>query len=280
MLVSKSPVLVSENDSTGLVSVLGLPFAPFAAADSISRTAAEMGVEARRIADRVDRLPSDLGHQAQMIVLEVLTSPQVEAVLLDLEQLSLNFARISDEVAKLEDVVDGLPTRVREESLILLESLDGRSEELITINRSLKETFESGGQTLDSLAVASGSLNELTIQVEKTTLVLDDLFGFSAAMESDPGENEDALLELRATVDAIAETSRSLQELIASPELENVIDRVDLSIINAAKEADKTASLVVNLLTWRLVILLLIAFVLGAALALIIGWQKRQLASR
>ncbi|MEE2907373.1 MAG: hypothetical protein VX527_06010 [Planctomycetota bacterium] len=280
MLVSKTPVLVSENDSTGIVSVLGLPFAPFAAADSISRTAAEMGVEARRIADRVDRLPSDRGHQAEMIVLEVLTSPQVEAVLLDLEQLSLNFARISDEVAKLEDVVDGLPTRVREESLILLESLDGRSEELITINRSLKETFESGGQTLDSLAVASVSLNELTVQVEKTTLVLDELFALSESLNSDPDDKKDTLLELRQTVEAITETSQSLQNLLAAPDLENVIDRVDASIQAAALEADLTASKLVDRLTWRLAILLCIAFVLGAILVLIAGWQKRRLASR
>ena len=280
MRVSKTPVLVNESQTNGMMSVLGLPLAPFAAADSLSRTAAEMGVEARRIADRVDRLPSDLGHQAELIVLEVLSSPQITSVLEDLEQLSVNFARISTEVEKLEGMVDRLPTRVREESQILLESLDGRSEELIAINESLKETFESGGQTLDSLSEASVSLNELTIQVEQTTLVLDEIFGFSDAVESEPVETEDMLLELRATVDAIAETSRSLHDLIASPELESVIDRVDLTIQNAAKEADKTASLVVNLLTWRLVLLLIIAFVLGALLVLIIAWQKRKLSLR
>ena len=52
MRVSSTPTLVSESRSTGLVSVLGIPFAPFAAAGNISRTAAEVGIEARRVADR------------------------------------------------------------------------------------------------------------------------------------------------------------------------------------------------------------------------------------
>ncbi|MDG2054869.1 MAG: hypothetical protein P8J86_09185 [Phycisphaerales bacterium] len=279
MRVSKTPVLINESKTTGLVSVLGLPFAPFAAVDSISRTAAEMGLEARRIADRVDRLPSDLGHQGEMIVLEVLSSPQVGSVLKDLEQLSVNFARISDEVAKLENVVDQLPTRVREESLILLESLDGQSEELLTINDSLLQTFESGGQTLDSLAVAITSLNELTLQVETTTLVLDEMFGFSTAVASDPGDSQDTLVELKAAVDGITEASISLQNLISSPEIESVIDRVDRSIKNAAKEADQTASMIVNLLAWRLGLLLVIAFVLGAVLVWFMNMQKRRLIS-
>ena len=85
---------------------------------------------------------------------------------------------------------------------------------------------------------------------------------------------------MRQTVEAITETSQSLQNLLAAPDLENVIDRVDASIQSAALEADLTASKLVDRLTWRLAILLCIAFVLGAFLVLIAGWQKRRLASR
>ena len=179
MRVSSTPTLVSESRSTGLVSVLGIPFAPFAAAGNISRTAAEVGVEARRVADRIDRLPADLGHQAEIIALQVLSSPQVESALSDLNKLSADFARISDEVAKIEGMMDQLPVRIRKETTILLESISDQSAELVAISESMTQSFESAGQTLDRLALASAALNELTLQVEATSLALDEVFGFS-----------------------------------------------------------------------------------------------------
>ncbi len=276
MRISRSPILISQNAGSDLVNVLGLPLAPFKAAGNISQTAAEIGEEARRIADRVDRLPSDLGHQAEMIVLGVLASPQMESILEDLQQLSDDFERISTETEKIEGMVNGLPARVREEATILLDSLEDRSQEMVAMNRSLTETFQSGGQTLDSLTQASESLNGLAIQLEKTSIVLDELFGFSAAVESSSGSDRDSLLEVRATAEAIAETSRSLQDLIASPDLSGVIDRVDESVQNAAREADQTASLIVDRVAWRLGILLLIAFVLGGLLVLFMNRLKRQ----
>ena len=275
MRISRSPVLISENSGSDLVNVLGLPFAPFKAAGNISQTAAEIGEETRRIADRVDRLPSDLGHQAEMIVMGVLSSPQMESILDDLDQLSTDFERISTETEKIEGIVDGLPTRMREEATLLLDSLESKSQEMVAMNHSLKETFQSGGQTLDSLTEASTSLNQLALQLESTSVVLDELFGFSAGVESSGSGDQDSLLEVRATAEAIAETSRSLQDLLASPDLSGVIDRVDESVRNAALEADRTASMIVDRVAWRLAVLLLIAFVLGGLLVLFISRLKR-----
>ena len=275
MKTARTPVLVRQNNGSDLVSVLGLPFAPFKAAGSISQTAAEIGEEARRIADRVDRLPSDLGHQAEIIVLGVLASPQMESILEDLDQLSTDFERISTETEKIEDIVNGLPARVREEATLLLDSLQDRSEEMAAMNRSLNETLQNGGQTLDSLTKASQSLSQLAVQLERTSVVLDELFGFSAAVESAGGNDKDALLEVRATAEAIAETSRSLQDLVASPDLVGVIDRVDQSVENAAREADRTAGLIVDRVAWRLGFLLLIAFVLGGLLVLFMNRLRR-----
>ena len=66
-----------------------------------------------------------------------------------------------------------------------------------------------------------------------------------------------------------------LQELIASPDLTGVIERLDQSVQNAAREADQTASMIVDRVAWRLGILLLIAFVLGGLLVLCISRLKR-----
>ena len=66
-------------------------------------------------------MPSDLGHQAEIIVLGVLASPQMESILEDLDQLSTDFERISTETEKIEDIVNGLPARVREEATLLLD---------------------------------------------------------------------------------------------------------------------------------------------------------------
>ena len=44
---------------------------------------------------------------------------------------------------------------------------------------------------------------------------------------------------------------------------------------NAAREADQTASMIVDRVAWRLGILLLIAFVLGGLLVLFISRLKR-----
>ena len=275
MQAARTPVLVRQNKGSDLVNVLGLPFAPFKAAGSISQTAAEIGEEARRIADRVDRLPSDLGHQADLIVLGVLTSPQVESILEDMDQLSSDFERISRETEKIEGIIDGLPTRVREEAQVLLETLEDRSEEFGAMNRSLRATFESGGHTLESLTEASASLSQLAVQLETTSLVLDELFGFSSGARGSNGQNRDSLQDVRTTAEAIAETSRSLEDLISSPDLMGVIERLDQSVQNAAREADQTASLVVDRLAWRLAILLFVAFILGVLLVALMNRLRR-----
>ena len=279
MMVSETPALVSESRSTGLMSVLGLPFAPFSAAGNISRTAAEMGVEARRVADRIDRLPSDLGHQAEIITLQVLSSPQVESALNDLNKLSSDFARISDEVEKIEAIVDQLPTRMREETTILLESIEGQSAEWIAMSESLNQTFESAGQTLDRLALASAALNELTLQVEATSLVLDEVFAFSATGALTVESEAHSLLEVRETADSITATSQSLKDLIGSPDLETTIARLDRSLQDATAGADQTMNRAIDRMTWRLGLLLVIAFLLGVALVLVAGWQKKRLAA-
>lgn len=277
MRVSSTPTLVSESRSTGLMSVLGIPFAPFAAAGNISRTAAEVGIEARRVADRIDRLPADLGHQAEIITLQVLSSPQVESALSDLNKLSADFARISDEVAKIEGMMDQLPVRIRKETTILLESISDQSAELVAISESMTQSFESAGQTLDRLALASAALNDLTLQVEATSLALDEVFGFSTNSGADNAANTNQMLEVRKTADSIAATSQALQDLIASPDLERAIDRLDRSIQGTTAQADLTLSRAIDQMTRRLALLLVMAFLLGVAWVLVFGWQKKRL---
>ena len=124
-----------------------------------------------------------------------LASPQMESILEDLDQLSTDFERISTETEKIEDIVNGLPARVREEATLLLDSLQDRSEEMAAMNRSLNETLQNGGQTLDSLTKASQSLSQLAVQLERTSVVLDELFG-SRRQSIGWRNDKDALIEV------------------------------------------------------------------------------------
>lgn len=252
--------LVDPTETNGLLTVLGLPFAPLAAADSLSRTAAEVGIEARRVADRIDRLPSDLGHQIELVVLEVLTSPQVTAVLDDVTEVAESFSRISEEAAKIEGVVDRLPTRIREEATVLLDASEGRADELLALSDSLRGTFEQGDRTLASLQAAGVALTDLAVQLETTTTSLDEVFGFSAEGVPTDAAREDPLVEIRRTAEAITETSQALQELLSATDLPAAMDRVDQSTTSAA-----------DLVASRLGALLFLVFALAFGLAVGVG---------
>ena len=87
-------------------------------------------------------------------------------------------------------------------------------------------------------------------------------------------------LEVRETADSITATSQSLKDLIGSPDLETTIARLDRSLQDATAGADQTMNRAIDRMTWRLGLLLVIAFLLGVALVLVAGWQKKRLAAR
>ena len=89
-----------------------------------------------------------------------------------------------------------------------------------------------------------------------------------------------SLLEVRETADSMTATSQSLKDLIGSPDLETTIARLDRSLQDATAGADQTMNRAIDRMTWRLVLLLVIAFLLGVALVLVAGWQKKRLAAQ
>ncbi|MCH2160464.1 MAG: hypothetical protein MK085_01185 [Phycisphaerales bacterium] len=264
--LAPNPRLIDRNESNGIVGVLGLPLAPFTASESISRTAVEVGLEARRIADRIDRLPIDLGTELDLVILEVLASPQVTNLMNEVDRFNNEFSIITGEIIEIERIVDRLPTRIREETQELFSSLEGQSEELLVINASLRETIDSGGHTLESLTTASRSLNELAIQLEQTSETLDRIFGFSTADRNEVANDTNTLIEVRNVADSINDTALSLQALIESPGLGTVADRLDQSIDQAGETTNRTLSSAIDRLVSSLGILLIVAFILGGLL--------------
>ena len=266
--LAPTPALVDRNDSNGIIGVLGLPLAPFTASESLSRTAAEVGQEARRIADRIDRLPIDLGTELDLVILEILSSPQVTDLLDEVDRFNNEFERITAEVLEFEGLIDELPTRIREETTILIDELESRSEHLVGVNDSIRETIVSGGETLERLTEASRSLGELAIQVEETGMNLDATFGFSARNPGEPDTVSNPIIEIRNAANAINETAISLRELVESPQLKDLVDQ-------AGQSADQTLNNAINRLVWRLCILLLLAFLLGGLLVWFTRWLRR-----
>ena len=283
-VTQKHPALVDRNESNGIIGVLGLPLAPFTASESISRSAVELGMEARRIADRIDRLPIDIGSEIELITLEILASPQITSLLQQVQEITGEIAKVVVEIQKTESIMERTPTRIREEAELFMASIEEQSESLIDLTRAAQETFESADVTLNSLDQATQSLTTLAQQAEETSQTLDGIFGFSNPGEGEPAASNDELLEqltilgaeIRNAADALTESIRAAEELATSPDLDTVVTRLDQSVQSGVDQANQTIAKASNRIAWIGSLLLVLAFLLGGGLVFLSARLRRK----
>lgn len=265
-----------------VTSLAALPFAPIRTVGRVPQTAdsiRDFTITADRIADILERFP-------------LRTRQELDILFEENERLAItvaSFERLTESSERLATTAEVLPAEVRELVAETLAQLDEAQPELQrTMNEAqalaaelrgttaeLRGAIEEGTKLTSELAGAGtaweGTAAELGLTIEKATELINllDKDKDPAAEPGEPFRIEDYRQTALALGDTIAEVRRlleNLQHFAASDDLVTQLERVTSDARTVVNHSTEQATEVINHLAWRIAQLMLLAFVLLAAL--------------
>jgi len=242
--------------------VLSIPMSPFTAIKGVDRTATEISqarVSLDHISDIVKNLPESARWQLLLLLLEMEEVESVKTVL-------ASMTKLSDSSVRLTDSAEKLPEQLRQQFSILLEDIDEKQENLQTTLEKAEKTsasFEQAMVQADKVAVSLQStvkdVNQAATAWEKAANATGEALAEINTMRTprkDPAPKTPFnIKDYRDTAEAMNTTVSELRNLIAEVREFTGSDDLAKSSI-AAKQW-------VNYLTWRIVLLVLMIFVLA-----------------
>jgi hypothetical protein len=239
-------------------------------------------------AEAVDRLASVAAAFTEIVQdLPEYARWQAEALLLNLESMPMvrdtreDVARLSTSVESLSQTADTLPADVRAELEQFLERGDNSVQalrETITEARTTIEALDATAHTTEEVAVlvndATGKLNEAATAWESTALAVNDAAGTILAIARpggadgsapEPGEAGEGFdiedwSNAAQRLEAAAHELRLFLADLQSDDLSRAISELGDSSRRPVDHAARQARALVNAITWRAVLLLLLLF--------------------
>ena len=243
-------------------NVLSIPMSPFTAMKGVDRTATAISqarVSLDHISDVVKNLPESARWQLLLLLLEIEEIESVKTIL-------TSMTKASDSSVRLADSAEKLPEQLRQQLSILLEDIDEKQENLQTTLEKAEKTsasFEQAMVQADKVAVSFQStindVNQAATAWEKAANATGEALAEINIMRTprkDPAPKTPFnIKDYRDTAEAMNTTVSELRNLIAEVREFTGSDDLAKSSI-AAKQW-------VNYLTWRIVLLVLMIFVLA-----------------
>jgi methyl-accepting chemotaxis protein len=240
-------------------SVVTLPLAPFRAMEGVDRGAAaiyKFSGTAEKFSDVVEELPESARWQLLLFLYELEEANMTKSFLSSLETISESSKRIAETAEKM-------PEQIRFETSVLLEDIDDRQvniqttldktastakamEELIQktdkLGKTLGETAESIEATADAWRQAAESTTE--------TLSL-----FAQKEPKEKSEGSFTINDLRLTADSITSAASEIRHL-------------NSELVENSDQISKQIQVLANVVTVRIVLLLVFIFSLVIAMRL------------
>ncbi|MHC4693484.1 MAG: hypothetical protein ACYS67_12150 [Planctomycetota bacterium] len=252
--------------------VINIPLSPFKAMSGVDRTASAiygMRDSVNRISDVVYDFPESTRWQLLLLLMEM---EETELVKTFLESMS----KLSDSSVRLTDTAEKLPEQLRKEISILIEDINDKQASLHTTLEEAQKTFVvvdqalvQAGKTAEAFKSTAVDVSETAAAWEKAaTATTEALAGVSNLKKSDkdtePAEPKRPfdIKEYHDTIEAAGRTVIEMRELTA--EIHKLLESE--KVYNYASVPDNF----VNLLTWRLVQLVVLIFVLALVYRIII----------
>jgi hypothetical protein len=286
---------LSRNSSgAGLLDILGLPLAPFAAGGSL-----QQGVDTfkdfNQVADRFTRvvqdLPEEFGLQMQLTFQDVADSPRGSQSLADFNTLAASSARFADAAEKLPQQLgvefEKTMTSLEQKQPELRKTIDQVHQTVARFDDSLARgqaiVAESSGVTAQ-LATAGRAWEQAANAVDSVVKRINDMGSENdgaaarpegAADSGDSGWNppqmESAAKALTIAATDVRAVLADIQTLMKSDQVDKAVGGVGVEARGAVDHASDRLRDLINYAVIRLAGLILLAFILMVIYRLTVG---------
>lgn len=284
-------------------NVLGFLFIdPLSGLDPTTRELEQTRLFAERAFFYLQRMPTLVSWQAELLVIDTLSEPEIRRVLDNADDAAAAVDRVTTEIeslrAQLPDLIaaertaaleqaDGMITRQREAALeqafdgvraereALIEQLADEQERLGAMAAELRTTVQAGTELSESLQSTLGGVSALVTQLGINDPDDDD-------EDSEPFRIQDytvALQEATRTAEELGRLTDSLTGATDPAALEARLALVDQRLLEAEQSADRVVDRVFDL-AMRLVLVLLVGLLVVIVLGSALGTATRRTVRR
>jgi len=243
-------------------NVLSIPMSPFTAMKGVDRTATAISqarVSLDHMSDVVKNLPESARWQLLLLLLEMEEIESIKTIL-------TSMTKASDSSVRLADSAEKLPEQLRQQLSTLLEDIDEKQENLQT-------TLEKAEKTSDSFEQAMVQAEKVAVSFQAT---VNDVNQAATAWEKAANATGEALAEINImrtprkdpapktpfNIKDYQDTAEAMNTTVS--ELRNLIAEVrEFTGSDDLAKSSIAAKQWVNYLTWRIILLVLMIFVLA-----------------
>jgi hypothetical protein len=250
--------------------VVGIPMAPFSAMKGVDRTASAIyGVRTSvdRFTDVVEEWPEAVQWQMLLLLIEMEETEIVKSLL-------SSMTKVSDSSVQLAATAEKLPEEIRQQASILIEEIDAKQE-------NLQATLDKTEKTALAIDQTAKSIKEVAVGVEAAAKATGDAMKEWKTMPRKEKKDDepktkvtdygDVAREVTAAANEVRGATAEIRELIESGALPGRIEDVNSRVIGAVNRTAVQVQSLTNHITWRIIQLLLLVFVLALAYRIITG---------
>jgi hypothetical protein len=260
-------------------SVVSIPMAPFTALKGVDRTAGaiySVGNSMERISDIVEELPESTRWQLLLLLMEMGETEVIQTVL-------TSMSTFSGSSAKFAEVAETFPEDLREQLSLLIAEIDAKQARLQTTLDKAEKTavatekaISTAGETAETAQQTAETITEMATEWESaavaTEALMESLHQWRREEPESATSSPTTVTDYTNAAQEIAVAAEELQALVAdtrgllesetlAAQVEDVDDRVVAAIDRTAAEANDLT----DHITWRLMQLAALVFVLALA---------------
>jgi hypothetical protein len=260
--VAPPPFSITSAGQDALGSIAGITLLPFKAVAGVAKSPGsirDISTSADQIGKIIENVPQETRLQAQILLLELLSTEHVTSTVLSLER----FSRTS---AQLAETAQNLPKEVGEETRQVLQEVENREEAISRILQETRATVEESNRLSMSLRDTAGA-------VEAAVREISDLAKPTSPTVSPSASNQTPfdINDYTRTAEAVASSARELRLLVGdlgsllgqTGQIESLIAEARQQSVKAVAETSQQARSLIDLAAWRAAQLLVLLFSLA-----------------
>ena len=273
-------------------NVLGfLALDPLAGLDPTTREIEQARLLAERAFFYMQRMPTLISWQAELLVMDTVSEPESRRVLASVQSLTASVEQITRDVNELNE---RFPTLISEERQAILESLNTTIDEQRerAIDQTLAGLSDERKALIDQLSEQEEQLRPLITDlrqtVDSTTALSESVRGTTAQFEQlakllnldEPKDPDAEPTSIKDVTEALRETTRAVEELVKLSEsikgttdpvvLEERLQMIEQRLVNAEQSANRIMDR-----AFRLALTLVIVLVVGLLVVVVVGvWLR------
>jgi len=252
--------IVKKDQPNPFMDVLNIPMSPFRAMGGVDRGAEAIegfSDTAGQFSDVVEELPESARWQLLLLLYDMEETEMVQSILESTSKFAESSSRIAGSVEKL-------PEEFREQASLLIEEIDAKQSNIQETLGKTEETIVALEQTADSISEAARAFEST---VNTTGQLIQDLK--SKSPKKDPSSTnkvsdyKDAAQEITKAANELTALTIEISKLVESEAIAGHIEDANNRAIGIVDQTAVRANNFSDHVTWRMVQLLLAAFVLA-----------------